>query len=137
LPAPLALAAQRDPPSARRIRVIVADDSKRTRHALCSLLATYGDLEIAGQAEDGEEAVQLIERERPDVAILDVHMPRLDGLQATARIKASNPDVRILVLSLAAELRDQAMALGADAFVTKGSSQEHLLRAIRSLGSSR
>src|SRR5581483_7576676 len=85
------------------IRLLIADDRPRTRRALRALLATHARFVVIGEAADGEEAVASVERLRPDLVLLDVWMPRLDGIAATARIKARWPAVRVVVLSLAVE----------------------------------
>jgi DNA-binding NarL/FixJ family response regulator len=109
------------------------DDGERTRRALRALFATCPDLEVVGEAADGSEALGVVARERPDVAVVDLRMPVLDGLQATGQIKQRWPSVRVLVLALDAEARDEALAAGADAFVAKGDPEDALLEAIRAL----
>ena len=116
-----------------RIRIVVADDRKRSRRALRALLGTCSDLLVVADAADGAEAIGLVARERPDVVLMDLRMPVLNGFQATARIKRDWPRVRVLVLSIAAEARDQALAAGADAFVAKGAPEDLLLDTIRTL----
>src|ERR671915_369150 len=109
-----------------QIRLIVADDRERARRALCALLGTCPDLVVVGTAAGGAEAIELVAREQPDVVLMDLRMPVLDGVQATIRIKQSWPRVRVLVLSLAVEARDEALAAGADAFVAKGDPENVL-----------
>ena len=112
-------------------RVVLADDRSRVRRALRALLATHAGFEVIGEAADGEEAVARVEGMRPDLVLLDVRMPRLDGIAATARIKARWPSVRVVAHSLAEECRDQVLAAGADAFVPKGAPVRDLLDALR------
>ena len=119
--------------SGRRIRLVLVDDGERTRRALRALFATCPDLQVVGEAADGTEALGLVARERPDVAVMDLRLPVLDGLRATGRIKRRWPRVRVLVLTLDAEARDEALAAGADAFVAKGDPEDALLAAIRAL----
>jgi DNA-binding NarL/FixJ family response regulator len=114
-------------------RLVIADDRPRTRRALRALLATQPGVEVIGEAADGVEAVAMLERHRPDVVLLDVQMPRLDGVAATARIKARWPSVRVVCLSMVAERREEALAAGADAFVCKGAATAELLAALRPL----
>jgi DNA-binding NarL/FixJ family response regulator len=116
------------------LRVLIADDRARTRRALRALLAAHPGFEVVGEAADGEEAIAAVERLRPDVVVLDVRMPRLDGIAATARIKGRWPDIRVVAHSLAVERRGDALAAGADAFVLKGAPTDELLSALRAVG---
>jgi DNA-binding NarL/FixJ family response regulator len=118
-------------PAVATLRLLIADDRPRTRRAVRALLAAHPGFAVVGEASDGEEALALAEQLVPDVVLLDVRMPRLDGISATARIKARRPGVRVVVHSLAVERRPDALAAGADAFVTKGAPADELLRALR------
>jgi len=82
-----------------KIRIIIADDHVIVREGTCKLLEQEDDIEIVAQAGDGEEAVRLAAELKPDIAILDIAMPVMDGIEATRRIKADNPDINILILS--------------------------------------
>jgi DNA-binding NarL/FixJ family response regulator len=117
----------------RRARLVVADDHARGRQALCALLDTCADLVVVGQAADGAQAIELVAHEQPDLVVLDLDMPILDGLQATIRIKKRWPGVRVLVLSVDTEAHGQALAAGADAFVAKGDPEDVLLETVHSL----
>jgi DNA-binding NarL/FixJ family response regulator len=114
-------------------RLLVVDDRARTRRALRALLATCPGLDVVGEASDGEAALDAVERLRPNLVLLDVWMPRLDGIAATAAIKKRWPSIRVVVHSLAIERRDEALAAGADAFVPKGMDAAALLGALREL----
>ena len=111
-------------------RLLIADDRARTRRALSAVIATRTDFQLIGEAADGEEALAAIDRLRPDTVIIDVRMPRVDGITATAQIKARWPWIRVVAHSLAEELRTDVLAAGADAFVPKGAPVGELLAAL-------
>ena len=115
------------------IRVIVADDHAVVRRGLEQLLATEGDMTLVGSASGGEEAVTLFERERPDVVLMDLSMPDVDGAAATRRIVEANAAARVVVLTSFADDRHIADALraGAIGYVLKHAEPEELLNAIR------
>jgi DNA-binding NarL/FixJ family response regulator len=112
------------------LKVLIADDNVRARQGLRALLALRPEIEIAGEAADGQEAVQRVRDGRPDVVLMDAHMPQMDGLEATRRIKSHWPQVRIVVVSMYASYRAEALAAGADAFLVKGCPAGDLLAAI-------
>jgi NarL family two-component system response regulator LiaR len=118
-----------------RIRILVADDHPVSREGLVILLAREADMEVVAQASDGVEAVDLAQRTLPDVAILDVCMPNLDGIEATRGIKAACPHTAVLILT--AYGYDAyvmgAMEAGAAGYLLKSVRMRDLLRAIRAL----
>jgi DNA-binding NarL/FixJ family response regulator len=111
-------------------RLLIADDRSRTRRALRAVLSARPEIELIGEAADGEEAISAVERLRPDIVILDIRMPRLDGIAATRHIKTRWPEIRVIAHSLAEELRGDVLAAGADAFVAKGAPVQELLEAL-------
>ena len=117
--------------TSRPARLLIADDRERTRRAVCALLAAHPGLEVVGEASDGQQAIDKVEQLAPDLVILDVRMPGLDGIAATAEIKRRWPGVRVVVHSLAFDRRDDALAAGADAFVPKAGQPDALLEALR------
>ena len=119
--------------AAAPIRVLIADDHAIVREGLRSLLETESGMELAGEAVDGEEAVAHARDVRPDVILLDLMMPRLDGIAAIGEIKREQPDARILVLTSFAEDEKvfAAIKAGALGYLLKDSSPQELLQAIR------
>ena len=117
----------------RPIQVMLADDHAVLRAGLRALLSAEPDLEVVGEAGDGEEAVALAERLKPDVVVMDISMPRMDGLQATRRITERLPDTRVLVLTMHAE--DQylfrVIEAGGSGYVLKTGADSELIEAIR------
>lgn len=114
----------------QRIQVLIADDRPRSRDGLKALLATWPEIEIVGEAADGQEAVQLVEECRPDVVLMDDRMPVMAGLEATRLIKDRWPEVKVIVLTMYRSYQADALAAGADAFLVKGCPAEELLEAI-------
>jgi DNA-binding NarL/FixJ family response regulator len=112
---------------AERIKVLIVDDQPRARKSLKALLSTCPRISEAHEASNGREAVQLVKELQPDVVLMDVRMPEMDGLNATRQIKALWPQVRVVVLSMYLEYRDEATAAGADAFAGKGDAPDALL----------
>jgi NarL family two-component system response regulator LiaR len=115
------------------IRVLIADDHPVVRRGLKSLLNTEAGLELAGEAENGLEAVALAHSLTPDVILLDLVMPQMSGLEAIAKIKQENPEARILVVTSFAEDSKvfPAIKAGALGYLLKDSSPEMLVQAIR------
>lgn len=115
------------------LRVMVVDDHDIVREGLVGLLSDYPDMEIVGEACDGETAVAMAKKLRPNVIIMDVSMPGMNGIEATRRIVNDLPEVRIIGLSMHEErdVAEQMQAAGASAFVTKGGPYEQLIAAIR------
>ena len=115
------------------IRVLIADDNANFRQMLTSFLSSEGDIEIIGEAHDGEEAVRKVRGLRPSVVTVDVRMPVMNGLDALEAIKAlpSPPKVIILTAFDSIEYREAAREANADAFVEKKSLVNDLLPAIR------
>lgn len=116
------------------IRVCVIDDQQLMRTGFEMILAAQDDIEVVGMASDGREGVELVARTRPDVALMDIRMPEIDGLEATSRISADpEVDTRVIVLTTF-DLDDYvygAIRAGASGFLLKDSPAEELLRAIR------
>ncbi len=115
------------------MRIVIADDQKHTRSGLRALLSACLPHARFWEAVTGLEADRLAAEVRPHLILMDIRMPDLDGLSATQRIKARQPGVKVLVLTLLADSAEEAAAAGADAFVSKGESPERLLGAVTEL----
>ena len=117
------------------LRVFVADDHPIVRNGLRSHIETQPDIDVVGEAADGVEAVRGILDSRPDVAVIDVSMPRLSGADATARIRKECPEVRVLALSAHEDpgYVRQLLAAGAAGYVAKRAAAADLVRAIRAV----
>jgi DNA-binding NarL/FixJ family response regulator len=114
----------------RRIRILIADDRPATRSGLKALLTLFAQVEVVGEAANGQESVDLVAEHKPDVVLMDMQMPVMDGLEATRRIKQQWPEVRVIVLTIYTKYRAQALAAGADAFLLKDGSPDKLADAI-------
>jgi DNA-binding NarL/FixJ family response regulator len=115
------------------IRVVIADDQTLVREGLTLMLGLIDGLEVVGVASDGEQAVSLVLSTSPEVALLDLRMPRLDGIEATRQIRAQAPGVEVVVLTTYADDESVIAALraGARGYLTKDASSEEIERAIR------
>lgn len=119
------------------IRVIIVDDQSMVREGLVTLLSSAADIEVIGEAGDGAEGVALSQSLAPDVVVMDVRMPGMDGLAAAAQIIGSDPDNRPKVLMLTTfdldEYVYEALALGASGFLLKDASAAELMTAVRTV----
>jgi DNA-binding NarL/FixJ family response regulator len=117
------------------IRVLVADDHPTFRRGLGALLASLPEVELAGEAVDGESAIALAGELRPDVVVMDLDMPGIGGVEATRRIVAAHPSMAVLVLTMLDEDESlfAAMRAGARGYVVKGADTDDVLRALESV----
>jgi DNA-binding NarL/FixJ family response regulator len=117
------------------IRVLLADDHKIVRDGLKRILASQGDMQVAGETAGGDETLALVRANDYDVAVLDMSMPGLSGLDLIKRLKIEKPKLRILVLSMHGEQQYAARALkaGASGYLNKDSAAEQLVGAIRKI----
>jgi DNA-binding NarL/FixJ family response regulator len=117
------------------IRVLVADDHPTFRRGLRALIDSLPDIELIGEAADGEAAVAQATQLHPDVVVMDLNMPGLNGVEATRKITAANPGIAVLVLTMLDEDEPvfAAMRAGARGYVVKGADTDDLLRALESV----
>ncbi|MEW1836663.1 response regulator transcription factor [Nonomuraea angiospora] len=117
---------------ARMTRVIVVDDQAVVREGLVLLLGLLPDIEVVGSAGDGEAALRLVGERRPDVVLMDLRMPRMDGVEATGRIRAEFPDTQVVVLTTYSDDESVFAALraGARGFLTKDADADDISKAI-------
>jgi DNA-binding NarL/FixJ family response regulator len=115
------------------IRVLVADDQAAVREGLATLLDLTPGIEVIGEARDGAEAVRLVAEHSPDVVLMDLHMPGVDGIEATARIAREHPDVRVVVLTTYADNASiqGALRAGALGYLTKDADRVQIARAVQ------
>ena len=115
------------------IRIVIADDHAVVRAGLAQLLGTFPDVELVGAASDGEEAVALCADRSPDVVLMDLEMPVLDGIEATARIRAAQPAVAVVVLTSFSDRERilRALDAGAAGYLLKDAEPDELGKAIR------
>ena len=122
-------------PSQKQLRVLIVDDHLVVRMGLSALISLEPGLSVVGEAEDGESALELVGKLHPDVVVMDIMMPRMNGVEATARIAASHPEARILLLTTFSASGEvvQALDAGACGAIVKDSSQKDLVAAIRAV----
>ncbi len=125
--------------SSENIRILLVDDHEMVREGFCHILNAQGDLKVVGEAEDGKQAIALCQSLRPDVVVMDLQMPNMNGLEACKRIKREFPGTVIIGLSVYdnSEVARWFLDVAADAFVTKGGSAESLISVIRQYGRDR
>jgi DNA-binding NarL/FixJ family response regulator len=117
------------------IRVLIVDDIDRVRQDLRTFLTLSGDIEIVGEARDGGEAIRLAESLRPQVVLMDLEMPVMDGYAAAHQVKALQPGCRVIALTIHGGDAEQKKALqaGVDDFIVKGAPLDVLLQSIRAV----
>jgi len=119
----------------KKIRVLIADDHDIVRTGVHHLLSQSDEIEVAGEAADGRAAVQMAEQLKPDVVLMDIAMPNLNGMEAAAQIARKHPAIGIIMLSMHEEVDYVVRALeaGVRGYLLKESAQEDLLRAVRTI----
>lgn len=117
------------------IKVLLADDHKIVRDGLRTLLEKHADIAVLGEAEDGREALQLAGKLSPDVVVMDIAMPELNGIEATRQILSEHPSIKIVALSMHSDKRfvSEMLKAGASAYLLKDCAFEELIAAIRTI----
>jgi len=120
-------------PQSTRIRVVLADDHPIVRDGLRKLLSLEDDIDVVGEASDGREVLQLVQQNEPDVVLLDLRMPNLDGLSALQALQQMNKKARVIVLTASEDKNEfvQAMKLGCSGIVLKQTSPDLIVKSIR------
>src|SRR5688572_32252087 len=131
-------------PSAQRgdrlkIKVLIADDHDIVRAGVKSLLERQDDIEIAGEAADGRQVVRMASELSPSIVVMDIAIPQLNGIDATAQILRQDPDIKVIILSMYAdeEFLVRALSAGIKGYLLKDAVQEDLLRAVRAVATGR
>jgi DNA-binding NarL/FixJ family response regulator len=114
------------------MKVVIADDQTAVREGLETLLSTMPDIEVVGSAGDGEHALALVAQSAPQVVLLDLRMPHVDGIEATRRIRAAHPGTQVVVLTTYADDESivDALRAGAIGYLTKDAGRDHIRRAL-------
>lgn len=115
------------------IRVLVVDDHELVRSGITRMLVDDPDIEVLGQASSGEDAIDFVRKERPDIVLMDIRMPGIGGLEATRRILRIDDSIRVIVVTACADdpYPARVMQSGATAYITKGADIQEMVRAIR------
>lgn len=118
-----------------KLRILIADDHEVVRRGLCNLLQMHEGWEVCGEAKDGREAVDMAKQLKPDVVILDIGMPNLNGLAATRQLSQQNPEQKIIVLTItdSDQVIREALEAGARGFVLKSDAARDLVSAVEAL----
>lgn len=117
----------------KKLRVVIVDDSEVVRMKLRGLIDADNDLELVGEAASGEEGLQIVRSQQPDVVVMDLRMPGMSGIEATWQLGTVSPTTRVLVLTVSAEQEDvtDAIMAGARGYVVKGAKDEEITAAVR------
>jgi len=114
------------------IKVILADDHRIFRKGLKSLLSEKKNIEVLAEADNGDEALEAVKKYKPEIVVMDIAMPKMDGIEATRQVREQFPDTEVVILSMHAKKAyiDQVLKVGAKGYVLKDSDEENLLSAI-------
>lgn len=111
-------------------RVLIVDDQPPARQGLNALLIQIPEIEIVGEATNGQESLELIDELRPDVVLIDIQMPGMDGLETIRHIRKRWPEIKVIALTMYPSYRAEALRAGADEFLIKGCASNMLIGAI-------
>lgn len=114
-------------------KIMIVEDNQRARRALKALISQQADIKVIAEASNGQEAIQNIEIQIPDIVLMDVRMPVMDGLETTRAVKQNWPRVKVIILTMYSEYQLDALSAGADAFLVKGCSTEMMMSSIQDL----
>lgn len=116
-----------------RIKVLIADDHPLVRHGIKTFLETYDDIYIVGEAGNGREAIEICEKYLPDVVLMDVRMPGLNGIESTNHILKKRPNIKVIILTsfIDKELIENSLKAGASSYLLKNESGDRIVRVIR------
>lgn len=117
----------------KMLRLIIVEDNLHACRALRALLSLQTGISVIGEASNGQEAIDCIRKDIPDLVVMDLFMPVMDGLEATKAIKARWPQIKIMILTMYPDSRPEAVTAGADAFLIKGCSMEEMTSALYSV----
>ena len=117
------------------VRILVADDHGVLRAGLRALLNSASDLQVTAEAGNGEEVLELVDQARPDIVLLDISMPRLDGIEVTRRLKRAIPDIQVLIMTMHEDtgLLREALRAGAAGYIVKRAVESELINAIHAV----
>jgi DNA-binding NarL/FixJ family response regulator len=117
----------------KKIRIMIVDDNNSFRLGMQALLKIQPDMLVVGLALNGRKALEMLEKARADLVLLDAEMPGLNGIEVTQRVKGRWPGVKVILMTMYPDYRAKSIEAGADAFLTKGLPPEHVLSLIREL----
>ncbi len=123
----------------KKIKVVIADDMEETRKSLNVMLSFADDLEVVGEASDGEEALKLVKELKPDVVLVDINMPNIDGISVSKKLVQENPNIGIVVISIQGdeEYERALKEIGVDGFLVKPFSSSRLIETVREVARKR
>jgi DNA-binding NarL/FixJ family response regulator len=120
-----------------KIKIVLVDDHRIFRKGLKSLLSESANIEVLAEAEDGAQALEIVREYSPHIVIMDIGMPKMDGIEATRQLRERHPDIEVIILSMYSKKAyiDQVLKMGAKGYVLKDSDEENLIAAINTVHS--